>query len=259
MDKMLTQIFMYEGSQVRTVTKDNETWFVLKDLCEVLEIGHAPALKQRLSSDVVSTYPMPDSLGRLQDSTIVNEDGMYDVIFESRKSEAKTFRKWVTSDVLPSIRKTGSYSVTPQFNLPQSMVEAVESYLIELKRSEALQIQNNQLSLESAEQNKKLKEQETPVAIYNLAIAAHNTMSMQEIAKSLGTGRTKLYNILREEKVVMKNSTMPYQRFLDDGYFKVTERPRASGDTIINDPATRVTAKGFEYIAKIIQRRASNS
>lgn len=146
----------------------------------------------------------------------------------------------------------------PLYVLPQTMVEAVESYLIELKRSESLQIQNNQLSIESAEQKQKLKDQETPVAIYNLAIAAHNTMSMQEVAKSLGTGRTKLFNILREEEVVMKGSTLPYQRFMDAGLFKVTERPRASGDTIVNDPATRVTAKGFDYIAKIMQRRSGS-
>src|SRR5690554_1430983 len=78
--KMLTQLFMYEGANVRTVTINNEPWFVLKDLCDVLEIGHAPALKQRLSDDVFSNYPIPDSLGRVQDTTIVNEDGMYDVI-----------------------------------------------------------------------------------------------------------------------------------------------------------------------------------
>lgn len=142
--------------------------------------------------------------------------------------------------------------------LPQTMVEAVESYLIELKRSEALQLQNNQLSLEAAEQKQKLAEQEAPVAIYNLAISAKNTLSMLEVAKSFNTGRTRLYNILREEEIVMKGSTLPYQRFIDSGLFKVTERPRPSGDTIINDPATRVTAKGFDYIAKIMHKRNAN-
>jgi phage antirepressor YoqD-like protein len=115
--------------------------------------------------------------------------------------------------------------------------------------------ENERLAIQTAEQEAKLKSQEAPVAIYNLAISAHNSMSMQEVAKSLGTGRTRLFDILREESVIMKNSTMPYQRFLDAGYFKVTERPRASGDTIINDPATRVTAKGFDYIARIMQKR----
>src|SRR5690606_25864080 len=105
----------------------------------------------------------------------------------------------------------------------------------------------------------KLKEQEAPVAIYNLALSARNTMTMQEVAKSLNTGRTRLFRILREEGIIMKNSTMPYQRYLDAGYFKVTERPRASGDTIINDPATRVYPKGFDFIARLMQKRAETN
>lgn len=140
----------------------------------------------------------------------------------------------------------------PQFALPQTMIEAVESYLNEMKKNAVLESTNQQLTIQTAEQQQKLKEQETPVAIYNLAIKAGNTLSMQEVAKSLGTGRTKLYDFLREKQIVMKNSTLPYQRYLDAGLFKVTERPRASGDTIINDPATRVTAKGFDYIAKLL-------
>ncbi|MDQ0873754.1 anti-repressor protein [Paenibacillus sp. V4I3] len=252
----LSQIFMYEGAQVRTVVIDDQPWFVLRDLCDVLEISHAPALKQRLSDDVVSNYPMPDSLGRMQDTTIVNEDGMYDVILESRKKEARTFRRWVTGDVLPTIRKTGSYNTQPQYILP-TFAEALEGYAAQLRISEALDAQNKQLALESAEQKQKLKEQEAPVAIYNLAISAKNAMSMQEVAKALGTGRNRLYDILREEGIIMKGSTMPFQRYLDSGHFKVTERPRTSGDTIVNDPATRVYAKGFDYIARLLQKRAA--
>jgi anti-repressor protein len=203
----------------------------------------------------VHTPYVHEQNGQTYEKCLMTEQGFTLLVMGYTGQKAMTFKE----DYINEFEAMRNELNKPLYTLPQNMVEAVESYLIELKRSEALQIQNNQLSIESAEQKQKLIEQETPVAIYNLAIAAHNTMSMQEIAKSLGTGRTKLYNILREEKVVMKNSTMPYQCFLDDGYFKVTERPRASGDAIINDPATRVTAKGFEYIAKIIQRRASNS
>lgn len=143
----------------------------------------------------------------------------------------------------------------PQFQLPQTMPEALRLLAAEMEEKQRIAIENDRLALQTAEQQAKLKEQETPVAIYNLAIAAHNTMSMQEVAKALGTGRTRLYEMLREEGVIMKGSTMPYQRFLDNGYFKVTERPRASGDTIVNDPATRVYAKGFDYIARLMQKR----
>lgn len=99
-----------EFGEIRTVTIDNEPMFCLGDLCKALELT-AKGVKQRLDDEVISNYPIPDSLGRIQNALFVNEDGLYDVILESRKDSAKKFRKWVTSEVLPSIRKTGSYSV----------------------------------------------------------------------------------------------------------------------------------------------------
>ncbi len=241
--------FDFEGISVRTILKDGEPWFVLKDVCTILEIGNPSDVKSRLEDGVVTIEGIPDSLGRTQSAAIVNEDGLYDVILDSRKLEAKKFRKWITSEVIPSIRKTGGYI------LPQTMPETLRLLAAEIEKNQAIEAENKQLAIEAAEKDQKLKEQATPVAIYNLAISAHNTMSMQEVAKSLGTGRTKLYQILREEGIIMKNSTLPYQRFIDAGYFKVTERPRASGDVIVNDPATRVTAKGFDYIARLMKRR----
>lgn len=99
-----------EFGEIRTVTIDNEPMFCLGDLCKALELT-AKGVKQRLDDEVISNYPTSDSLGRKQNALFVNEDGLYDVILESRKDSAKKFRKWVTSEVLPSIRKTGSYSV----------------------------------------------------------------------------------------------------------------------------------------------------
>ena len=81
-------------------------WFCLRDVCEVLELCTQKVV-QRLEDDVLSKYPIVDSLGRTQQATFVNEDGLYDTILESRKPHAKKCRKWVTSEVLPSIRKHG--------------------------------------------------------------------------------------------------------------------------------------------------------
>lgn len=104
-----TGIFNFNGIELRVIMKDDEPWFVLNEVCEAVG-GIAPrVVKQRLSDEVCSTYPIPDALGRLQEKTIISEDGLYDVIFESRKPQAKEFRKWVTSDVLPEIRKNGMY------------------------------------------------------------------------------------------------------------------------------------------------------
>lgn len=97
-----------EFGQIRTITKDDEPMFCLGDLCKALELT-AKEVKRRLDDEVVSKHPITDSLGRVQDTLFVNEDGLYDVILESRKESAKKFRKWVTSEVLPSIRRTGSY------------------------------------------------------------------------------------------------------------------------------------------------------
>ncbi|WP_040932036.1 Bro-N domain-containing protein, partial [Paenibacillus larvae] len=104
------QVFNFTGKDVRMIMKGGQPWFVLKDVCSILELSNPRMVKERLSDDVSSTYSIPDSLGRLQPTTIINEDGLYDVILESRKSEAREFRKWVTRDVLPSIRKTGMYA-----------------------------------------------------------------------------------------------------------------------------------------------------
>lgn len=99
-----------EFGEVRTIIKNGEFLFCLGDLCRALDLT-AKGVKQRLRDEVISNYPIEDSLGRMQSTIFVNEDGMYDVVLESRKKNARKFRKWITGVVLPSIRKTGSYSV----------------------------------------------------------------------------------------------------------------------------------------------------
>src|SRR5699024_9809129 len=83
------------------------------DVCNLLDLEQVNKVKARLSDEVTTITPIPDRLGRMQDTTLINEDGLYDVILDSRKPEAKKLRKWVTSEVLPSIRKTGTY-MTPE-------------------------------------------------------------------------------------------------------------------------------------------------
>lgn len=108
------QTFTYNSTQVRTLERDGEPWFVLKDVCEILGLGTPARVAERLDEDEVSLTHLADSLGRQQKTTIISESGLYNVILRSDKPEAKPFRKWVTAEVLPSIRKTGSYSVKPE-------------------------------------------------------------------------------------------------------------------------------------------------
>src|SRR5699024_10078730 len=105
------QLFKHEDfGEVRTlVDEKGEPLFNLNDVCKILEIKQVAGIKRRLEDDVISNHPIKDKLNRTQQATFVNEDGLYDVIFDSRKKEARAFRKWVTAEVLPTIRKDGGY------------------------------------------------------------------------------------------------------------------------------------------------------
>src|SRR5690625_5213209 len=103
---------MFEGKELTIIEKGNEPHFLLKDVCEILGIGNHRHVRTRLDKGVVSNNPLKTA-GGTQQATFVNEDGLYDVILDSRKPEAKKFRKWITSEVIPSIRKHGAY-MTPE-------------------------------------------------------------------------------------------------------------------------------------------------
>ena len=108
--------------EIRVAGTSENPLFCLADVCKVLDLGNPSQVKTRLDNGVISNEVIPDSLGRQQEATFVNEDGLYDVILDSRKPQAKSFRKWITSEVLPSIRKTGSYSIEkPKYSLEDKL------------------------------------------------------------------------------------------------------------------------------------------
>jgi prophage antirepressor-like protein len=105
--------FTYKGQNVRTMMRDGELWWVASDVCKILEIANVGNAISRLDGDGIRRADVTDSLGRLQEMAIVNEPNLYRLIFRSDKLEAKRFQNWVYKEVLPSIRKTGTYSVQP--------------------------------------------------------------------------------------------------------------------------------------------------
>lgn len=109
------QIFNFQNAPVRTVIVDGQPWWVAKDVCEILGLGNPRSSLSRLEEDEKGVHTM-DTLGGNQEMAIVNEPGLYSLIIRSRKNEAKVFKRWVTHEVLPSIRKTGSYSVREPLN-----------------------------------------------------------------------------------------------------------------------------------------------
>lgn len=117
------QIFSYNEKQVRTVQMSDETMFVLKDVCDVLGISKYRDVVERLDEDERALVKV-DTLGGVQSMVAVNESGLYNVILRSDKPEAKPFRRWVTSEVLPSIRKTGAYSAAALSPAEQLLAQA---------------------------------------------------------------------------------------------------------------------------------------
>ncbi len=101
----------YNGNEIRTIDDNGQVWWVLKDVCGVLDISHVKDTVKRLDEDEVGQTEVMDKLGRMQKAYIVNESGLYSVILRSDKPEAKPFRRWITHEVLPELRRTGSYSL----------------------------------------------------------------------------------------------------------------------------------------------------
>lgn len=111
----LQQVFNYQDQQVRTVVKNGQPWFVAKDVCNVLNHSNHKVAVSRLDEDEVSKVYLTDSLGRNQKTTVVNEAGLYSLILTSNKPEAKQFKRWITHEVIPTIRKTGAYNQQPNY------------------------------------------------------------------------------------------------------------------------------------------------
>ena len=128
------QIFTYEGMPLRTVEKDGEIWWVLKDVCGVLGIVKTDRVAARLDDDEKGAHLVSTPSGN-QNMTIVNEPGLYSVILRSDKPEAKNFKRWVTHEVLPSIRRTGSYSLAQaQPMTPAQLLAAQAQVLVEMEQ-----------------------------------------------------------------------------------------------------------------------------
>ncbi|WP_051742516.1 BRO family protein, partial [Streptomyces xylophagus] len=129
--------FPATGQQVRTLLRDGEPWFVGRDACEVLGIADPRASLNLLDEDERDSVPVIDSMGRTQQTIAVSEPGLYSLILRSRKPQAKAFKRWVTHDVLPAIRKTGRYEVASQFAIPQTYADALRLAAAQAEEIEA--------------------------------------------------------------------------------------------------------------------------
>lgn len=234
----LVKPFDFKGTPVRTLTYETgQTWWVLADIVKALDLSSTTRVAKRLDDDGVSQAQVIDSMGREQTATIVNESGLYEVILRSDKPQAKEFRHWVTSDVLPTIRRTGSYGN------PQDRKTLLATAFIEAKNI-------------IEEQEKQLTAQAPKVLFADAVAASHTNILVGDLAKILHSngidiGGTRLFQWLRDNGYLMKSGmakNMPTQKSMELGLFKVKETivVHADGHTSINK-TPKVTGKGQAY------------
>ena len=111
------EVFQFNADQVRTTLVDGEPWFVIGDVCKALDIANPTDAASRLEGDDLGSTEVIDSIGRARQTRICNESGFYDLVFQSRKPEARAFRRWVTGDVLPALRRQGFYGAHPELTV----------------------------------------------------------------------------------------------------------------------------------------------
>jgi prophage antirepressor-like protein len=203
---MANQIQVFNNPQfgeIRTAGTADSPLFCLSDICRVLELS-AKEVNRRLNKEVVSKHPL-ETAGGTQQALFVNEDGLYDVILDSRKPEARQFRKWVTSEVLPSIRKTGGYLSTTQDDSPELiMARALQVAQSTIDRhKQMLQQANERITI----QEQEIKKAAPKVQYVDNVLQSVNTYTSTQLSKELGLREAEqLHKILRERGVMFKQS-----------------------------------------------------
>lgn len=240
---------MFDSPQfgaIRTIAREDSPLFCLVDVCKALDLNAGDVVR-RLDGGVVSKHPISDSLGRQQEANFVTEDGLYDCIFDSRKPEAKAFRKWVTSEVLPSIRKDGGYIMTSKEDSPEEIMAKalnIANSIIERKNKLITEQEQRIASLEPAECfTKAVSTSEHSILVGELAkILRQNGIEM---------GQNRLFRWLRENGFLCTKGeayNQPTQKALEMGLFEIKKsvvlKPNGNSLTLTTP---KVTGKGQVY------------
>lgn len=242
------QIFKNKDfGEVRTSIINNEPYFNLNDVCRILEINNPSQAKTRLNGDGVISNEVIDNIGRRQQANFINESNLYKLIFQSRKPEAERFADWVTSEVLPTIRKHGAY-------MTETVIERTltdPDYLIQLATTLKDERQRRLLAEEENERNKP------KVLFSDSCEVAENSILIGEFAKRMkqnglpNMGQNRLFTYLRNQGYLCKNGerrNQPTQKAMEQGLFETKVR-------VINNPdgstrtttTTKMTGKGQIY------------
>lgn len=231
-----------EFGKIRAIEIDGQGWLVGKDLAETLGYQNGSRdINRHVDEEDRKEVPIHDGTQK-RNMTVVNEIGLYSLILGSKLPSAKKFKKWVTSDVLPSIRKHGMYAQDELLDNPDLLIAAATK----LKEERAARI----------EAEKKVQALKPKAEFYDDVAGSKDAIEMSDVAKVLaikGMGRNNLFEFLRGKKVLQPNN-IPYQQYVDREYFRVLEQKYTTpkGETKINIK-TLVFQKGVEYIRKLVK------
>ena len=251
MENLMKTFESQEFGKVRVVEISGETWMVGKDIAKALGYKETANMRKMLDADDYKEIDPQSSefTGFVQNGSIlepnksirrmllINESGMYQAVFGSTKANARKFKHWITSEVLPSIRKHGVYMTSEKIEEVLMNPEFIIKLATELK-----------------EEKQKVAQLQPKADFYDTVANSESLLSMADVAKVLdkGIGRNRLFKLLRDKGILQSNN-VPYQRFVDAGYFKVVESSYMAGDNAIVSTVTYVKQKGVDYIRKLLE------
>lgn len=243
------QLFKFENKNVRTLQIDGEPWFVGKDVANVLGYQNGNRDVNRHVDEEDKVVTKCDTPGGAQEMTIINESGLYSLILSSKLPSAKEFKHWITSEVLPQIRKTGKYAPRP-LSREELLAKAVLEADTMIKEQKVLLEQKTK---ELEETNNKLEEQKPKVIFAESVVASDSAILIRELAhlikqNGFEIGEKRLYAWMRERGYICKGSCEPTQRALELGLFEIIVRTVQRGDkSPLETRTTKVTGKGQVY------------
>lgn len=242
------QVFNCELGSIRVIIDNGEPFFMASDLCQALEYKNGRDTINRLFEPSVAKYYAGVETGKKADGspaiqnklcTFLTESQMYKLIMRSNAKNAEAFQDWICGEVIPSIRKTGSYQVVQKPAIPQTYAEA----LLEAGR---LALENEKLQAQAIENAPK-------VVAYDKLMDTHNNISIKEFGKIIGMGEKNLFKWLRDNSYLMADNK-PYQRYIDRGYFEVVEKTcNIDENRSKNYTQTLITPKGQGYLSNKIK------
>ena len=242
----------FDDNEVRMVIIDGEPWWVLKDVCAALDIENPTNVANRLDADekdiIKTTSDVVLEIPR-RGLIIINESGLYNVILRSDKTKTKAFKRWITHDVLPSIRKHGIYATDDLLSDPDLLITALQRLKAEREKSAALK--------DTVDfQSQQISEMTAKSSYYDLILSTADAFSATAIAKDFGKSAMWLNNLLHEYGVQYKQEKLwvLYQKYADKGYTCTKTHNYPGNDGKIHSKLhTYWTQKGKQFIFDLLQ------